>query len=70
MDNCIHWWLIEESTGPTSKGECKKCSETREFLNCLDDRYNPVHFIPETLTTSLEVQKLLKAGGENGKRNI
>ena len=30
-------WLIESSSGPTSRGVCKFCGEEREFENFLQD---------------------------------
>jgi len=31
---CVHHWVIETPNGmPTSRGECRKCGETREFVN-------------------------------------
>lgn len=32
-DECNHDWRIETPNGPTSKGECRICHETREFTN-------------------------------------
>jgi hypothetical protein len=37
---CQHHWLIAFPKGPTSRGECLKCHEEREFLNSQDD-YEP-----------------------------
>ena len=34
---CVHHWLIESATGPTSKGTCKFCGEERVFQNYWDD---------------------------------
>jgi len=30
---CIHYWLIKEVKGPTSKGRCKNCGATATFPN-------------------------------------
>ena len=30
---CRHYWLIESSKGPTSKGVCKFCGMKRDFNN-------------------------------------
>ena len=34
---CVHHWLIENSSRPTSRGVCKLCGEEREFENFLQD---------------------------------
>lgn len=34
---CKHHWLIEPPDGPTSKGVCKLCGETKVFDNILAD---------------------------------
>ena len=34
---CIHYWVIEPPTGPTSKGICKRCGSEREFVNSPQD---------------------------------
>ena len=35
---CVHRWEIEEPSGPTSTGECRRCGEVREFRNSNDFR--------------------------------
>lgn len=30
---CPHHWIIESAAGPTSKGVCQHCGESREFEN-------------------------------------
>jgi hypothetical protein len=32
-----HHWLIEEASGPVSRGQCKRCGVTKEFKNWLED---------------------------------
>ncbi len=32
---CQHHWVYESPNGPTSKGVCKKCGETREDRNTI-----------------------------------
>jgi len=32
-----HHWLIEEASGPVSRGQCKRCGATKEFKNWLED---------------------------------
>ena len=38
---CNHYWIIEVANGPTSYGECKFCSEKKEFLNAFPE-FNPL----------------------------
>jgi len=33
VNSCTHMWLIETPKGPMSKGKCKFCGETNEFIN-------------------------------------
>lgn len=35
---CVHYWIIEEATAPTSKGVCLACREVRQFKNSLQAR--------------------------------
>ena len=37
-ETCVHHWVIEEAKAPTSKGECKKCHEVKEFNNYVESR--------------------------------
>jgi hypothetical protein len=30
---CVHYWVIESPQGPVSKGICKHCGATSEFMN-------------------------------------
>ena len=32
-DPCAHHWLIESPDGETSRGTCRLCGASREFLN-------------------------------------
>jgi hypothetical protein len=45
-DDCVHHWIIESASGPTSIGVCSYCGATRDFRNSLDgesrlQRHNP-----------------------------
>jgi len=40
-DECHHYWIIEIADGPTSRGVCKYCGESREFLNAFP-AFNPM----------------------------
>ena len=31
--NCMHHWMIDQPSGPTSMGTCKICGESQEFNN-------------------------------------
>ena len=33
VDSCAHHWLIEDSAGHESRGQCKLCHEVRHFMN-------------------------------------
>jgi hypothetical protein len=37
QEQCHHYWVIEVANGPRSRGHCKYCGETREFLNAFPD---------------------------------
>ena len=34
---CRHHWIIEEPTGPVSRGVCQQCEEVREFKNYIEE---------------------------------
>jgi len=36
---CRHYWVIESPHGATSKGVCKLCGASREFLNAAPSAY-------------------------------
>ena len=40
-DACPHFWDIESANGPSSKGVCRNCGETKEFLNAFP-AFNPL----------------------------
>ncbi|HUT67583.1 MAG TPA: hypothetical protein VMW86_03425 [Dehalococcoidales bacterium] len=40
-EQCHHFWVIEVANGPASRGKCKYCGKTREFLNAFPD-FNPL----------------------------
>ncbi len=33
VPTCCHHWIIEMANGPSSRGVCQKCFESREFKN-------------------------------------
>ena len=35
-DKCVHRWVLESPKGPTSKGVCKDCKDTRIFPNSIE----------------------------------
>jgi len=37
MTACVHYWMIERSDGPTSKGRCKRCRRSKWFVNHVPD---------------------------------
>ena len=40
-DECHHYWEIEIANGPKSRGVCRYCGKTRNFLNTFPD-FNPL----------------------------
>ena len=34
---CQHYWIIDEPSGPVSKGVCRRCNEIREFKNFVEE---------------------------------
>ncbi len=32
---CAHFWRIESPNGPTSRGKCKHCGATQDFMNSI-----------------------------------
>ncbi len=36
-EECHHFWVIDSAAGPTSKGRCKKCGVTKDFLNAFPE---------------------------------
>jgi hypothetical protein len=36
-EQCHHYWIIEMANGPQSRGVCRYCGETRDFLNSMPD---------------------------------
>ena len=41
QEQCHHYWVIEVANGPTSRGECKYCGETRDFFNSITEFTHP-----------------------------
>lgn len=41
MNECVHHYIFPPASGPTSKGQCRKCGAEKECLNTL----NPEEFI-------------------------
>ena len=33
IDECAHHWMIETPNGETSEGHCKRCGQSKAFLN-------------------------------------
>jgi hypothetical protein len=59
QDQCCHYWIIEIANGPKSRGVCKYCGESRDFLNSIPDltapkrRANPLQ-LPEMPKVKLD----------------
>ena len=49
--NCICYWVIEEPSGSTSIGVCKKCGKTKNFYNYTDTSVwsSEYHYDTETI---------------------
>ena len=58
-DKCSHYWIIEIANGPKSRGVCKYCGKSRNFLNSMPDfttikrRANPLG-LPEMPEVELD----------------
>ena len=37
VSSCLHHWIIETANGPTSRGVCRNCHESKEFNNSIVD---------------------------------
>ncbi len=35
MNDCVHFWIIEDAIGPVSMGRCKHCKAKRVFCNTI-----------------------------------
>lgn len=51
-NQCHHYWVIEIASGPTSKGVCKYCGQSKDFLNTIPDlstlkQHSPPPGLPE-----------------------
>ena len=40
-DQCRHYWIIEIANGPKSRGVCRYCGVSRDFLNSIPDLNAP-----------------------------
>jgi len=36
VKKCVHYWLVEQPSGPISKARCKLCMEVKEFANSIE----------------------------------
>jgi len=36
-EQCSHYWIIEMAKGKKSRGVCKYCGESKDFLNSMPD---------------------------------
>ena len=37
---CVHYWIIEEARGPTSRGRCKNCGARGIFPNTVSANWH------------------------------
>ena len=54
-NQCNHFWMIEIANGPSSRGECKFCGETKEFFNSITNINDP-----KRKTNPLKLPKISK----------
>ena len=62
--SCRHYWIIEEATGPVSKGRCKFCGAEKDFKNILQDCLmmpGDTHFKQPSLRTYPEAEQMILA---------
>jgi hypothetical protein len=52
-EQCSHYWIIEMANGPKSRGVCKYCGESRDFLNAMPD-FN----VPRRNTSPLDLPQM------------
>ena len=58
--SCVHFWMIEEADGETSKGKCKYCGTTKEFVN---NAFEPsVRFVELPIATFGLASEAIKIG--------
>jgi hypothetical protein len=50
---CRHYWIIEMANGPKSRGVCKYCGESRDFLNAMPD-----FTVPKRKTNPLDLPEM------------
>ena len=52
-EQCSHYWIIEMASGPKSRGVCKYCGESRDFMNAM-----PVFTVPKRNTHPLDLPEM------------
>ena len=57
MEKHAHHWIIEEPTGPVSKGVCKLCGASQEFSNRIGEGKTIGRAVPDSLTTGKRGKK-------------
>ena len=43
VSTCLHHWIIETANGPTSRGICRNCNESKLFNNSIVDLDRDFH---------------------------
>ena len=47
--NCVHHWVIETPSGPTSPGTCKRCGVTRQHANWVGEGWTERDLQPDSV---------------------
>ena len=63
-DQCRHYWIIEIANGPKSRGVCKYCGESRNFLNSIPD-FN----VPKRRTHPLDLPEISEVELDEGSKS-
>ena len=61
---CVHFWLVEEADGETSKGRCKYCKATREFIANIFD------IAPKDYKDNVQVGRMAVEAIKMGRHNM
>lgn len=59
VPSCSHYWIIEPANGPTSRGVCRNCHESKVFNNSVVEAERESH----DLRPLVEIDKPLAKSG-------
>ena len=63
-EQCNHYWIIEMAKGPKSRGICRYCGESRDFLNSIPD-FNA----PKRRTHPLDLPEISEVELDEGSKS-